>query len=255
MIKPVANNYDINFMYSNRPETKQENTTNNDKNTPKASRKIARTVSITAAAIAVGGGAAYYVLRGKKPPVEDILEKAEDIAESEIKKGNDIIEDIVTGAGEQIKSTAKNIIEYIKPKNKETGEFHIRVMNGDTFVKSIESEGYEKSEDLLVKDGLVRQIYTKWADGSTATTEDLLTPDKKVYERMTVKGNDIFRYNYAYDAEGKPIGYAKEHTHQGFKRNVEPMVVKMFDGKEVKANDVWSLFEAEPAFDPRVTQK
>ena len=119
----------------------------------------------------------------------------------------------------------------------------------------IESEGYEKSEDLLVKDGFVRQIYTKWADGSTATTEDLLTPDKKVYERMTVKGDDIFRYNYAYNQEGKPVGYAKEHTHQGFKRNVEPMTVKMYDGKEVNANDVWSLFEAEPAFDPRVTQK
>ena len=252
MIKPVTNNYDINFMYSNRPEQNQENKENT---TPKTSKKIARGVCIAAAGIAVAGGAAYYFIRGKKPPVEDILEKAEDIAESEIKKGNDIIEDIVTGAGEQIKSTAKNIIEYIKPKNKETGEFHIRVMNGDTFVKSIESEGYEKSEDLLVKDGLVRQIYTKWADGSTATTEDLLTPDKKVYERMTVKGDDIFRYNYAYNQEGKPVGYAKEHTHQGFKRNVEPMTVKMYDRKEVNANDVWSLFEAEPAFDPRVTQK
>ena len=251
MIKPVANNYDINFMYSNRPETKQENTTNNDKNTPKASRKIARTVSITAAAIAVGGGAAYYVLRGKKPLNGDAFDKADDVVPSELKKGAEVVDEAV----EQIKTAAKNVIEFIKPKDKETGAFHIRVMNGDTFVKSIESEGYEKSEDLLVKDGLVRQIYTKWADGSTATTEDLLTPDKKVYERMTVKGNDIFRYNYAYDAEGKPIGYAKEHTHQGFKRNVEPMVVKMFDGKEVKANDVWSLFEAEPAFDPRVTQK
>ena len=254
MIKPVTNNYDINFMYSNRPDSKQENT-NNSNTTPKASKKIARTVGITGALLAVGGGTAYYLLRGKKVQAEDILDKAEDIIQPEIKKAEDIVQDIVTDVAEQVKSTAKNIIEYIKPKDKETGAFHIRVMNGDTFVKSVESEGYEKSEDLLVKDGFVRQIYTKWADGSTATTEDLLTPDKKVYERMTVKGDDIFRYNYAYNQEGKPVGYAKEHTHQGFKRNVEPMTVKMYDGKEVKANDVWSLFEAEPAFDPRVTQK
>ena len=254
MIKPVTNNYDINFMYSNRPDSKQENT-NNSNTTPKASKKIARTVGITGALLAVGGGTAYYLLRGKKAQAEDILDKAEDIIQPEIKKAEDIVQDIVTDVAEQVKSTAKNIIEYIKPKDKETGAFHIRVMNGDTFVKSVESEGYEKSEDLLVKDGFVRQIYTKWADGSTATTEDLLTPDKKVYERMTVKGDDIFRYNYAYNQEGKPVGYAKEHTHQGFKRNVEPMTVKMYDRKEVKANDVWRLFEAGPAFDPRVTQK
>lgn len=254
MIKPVTNNYDINFMYSNRPDPKQDNA-NNSNTTPKASKKIARTVGITGAVLAVGGGTAYYLLRGKKAQAEDILDKAEDIVQPEIKKAEDVLQDIVTDVAEQVKSTAKNIIEYIKPKDKETGAFHIRVMNGDTFVKSVESEGYEKSEDLLVKDGFVRQIYTKWADGSTATTEDLLTPDKKVYERMTVKGDDIFRYNYAYNQEGKPVGYAKEHTHQGFKRNVEPMTVKMYDGKEVNANDVWSLFEAEPAFDPRVTQK
>ena len=254
MIKPVTNNYDINFMYSNRPDSKQENT-NNSNTPPKASKKIARTVGITGALLAVGGETAYYLLRGKKAQAEDILDKAEDIIQPEIKKAEDVLQDIVTDVAEQVKSTAKNIIEYIKPKDKETGAFHIRVMNGDTFVKSVESEGYEKSEDLLVKDGFVRQIYTKWADGSTATTEDLLTPDKKVYERMTVKGDDIFRYNYAYNQESKPVGYAKEHTHQGFKRNVKPMTVKMYDGKEVKANDVWSLFEAEPAFDPRVTQK
>lgn len=248
MIKPVTNNYDINFMYSNRPEQNQENKENT---TPKTSKKIARGVCIAAAGIAVAGGAAYYFIRGKKPLNGDAFDKADDVVPSELKKGAEVVDEAV----EQIKTAAKNVIEFIKPKDKETGAFHIRVMNGDKFVKSIETEGYEKSEDLLVKDGLVRQIYTKWADGSSATTEDLLTPDKKVYERMTVKGNDIFRYNYAYNQEGKAIGYAKEHTHQGFKRNVEPMVVKMFDGKEVKANDVWSLFEAEPAFDPRVTQK
>ncbi len=248
MIKPVTNNYDINFMYSNRPEQNQENKENT---TPKTSKKIARGVCIAAAGIAVAGGAAYYFIRGKKPLNGDAFDKADDVVPSELKKGAEVVDEAV----EQIKTAAKNVIEFIKPKDKETGAFHIRVMNGDKFVKSIETEGYEKSEDLLVKDGLVRQIYTKWADGSTATTEDLLTPDKKVYERMTVKGNDIFRYNYAYNQEGKAIGYAKEHTHQGLKRNVEPMTVKMFDGKEVKANDVWSLFEAEPAFDPRVTQK
>lgn len=248
MIKPVTNNYDINFMYSNRPEQNQENKENT---TPKTSKKIARGVCIAAAGIAVAGGAAYYFIRGKKPLNGDAFDKADDVVPSELKKGAEVVDEAV----EQIKTAAKNVIEFIKPKDKETGAFHIRVMNGDKFVKSIETEGYEKSDDLLVENGFVRQIHTKWADGSTATTEDLLTPDKKVYERMTVKGNDIFRYNYAYDAEGKPIGYAKEHTHQGFKRNVEPMVVKMFDGKEVQADGFWKLLEAEPAFDPRVPKK
>ncbi len=275
MIRGITNNYDVNFMYSNpvapqkQPQQPRSTATNKQN---KTSSKIARNVSIGAAVVAAAGGIAYYLKTGKKAKpdilkkgndiVEDISEHlkrieddiADDITGSVDKNKEDIIEDIPETPVEKAKDKIKNVIQHIIPFNKETGAFKYNVMNGDTFIKSVESDGYTPSSDLLIQNGLERQIYTQWADGRTATTQDLLTPDKKVYERMTVRGDDIFRYNFAYK-DGKAAGYAKEHTQHGFQHNISPMTVKMYDGKEVKASNVWELFDAEPTFDPRVTQK
>ncbi len=228
MIRGISNNYDVNFMYSNpapprQKQPLQSNISHTDNQT-KASSKIARNVSVGAAIIAVVGSIAYYLKTGKKAKAD---------------------------VGAQVQEKLKNTVQHIIPLNKETGAFKYNVMNGDKFVKSVESDGYIPSSDTWVKNGLERQIYTQWADGRTATTQDLLTPDKVVYERTTVKGNDIIRYNFAHSSEGKVLGFAREHTHHGLERNITPLSVKMYDGKEVKAENINELVEVEPTFHPK----
>lgn len=232
MIRGISNNYDVNFMYSNpapprQKQPLQSNISHTDNRT-KASSKIARNVSVGAAIIAVVGSIAYYLKTGKKAKA-----------------------DVINPGVTQVQGKLKNTVQKIIPFNKETGAFKYNVMCGDKFVKSVESDGYIPSSDTWVKNGLERQIYTEWADGRTATTQDLLTPDKVVYERTTVKGNDIIRYNFAHSPEGKVLGFAREHTHHGLERNITPLSVKMYDGKEVKAENLNELVEVEPTFHPK----
>ena len=250
MIRGVSNSFDVNFMYGSSPTDKKTNnqkaSVDNTDDSKKGSAKIAKRVSATALSLTVLGAATYCLKSGKKAN----LGKSDDVLGI---KADELADDFTLGAKtviKKVRAAGSKIVEHFIEPNKEKGIANYRVLDGDQFVIEVEMEGYMPVNDLM-EGGLERQIYTQWADGRTATSVDYLTPDKKIHERMTVKGNDIFRYDFAWQ-DGKVIGYAKEHTHHGFDRNISPMTVKMFDGREVKASDLNELYKVEPSFDPRL---
>lgn len=251
MIRGISNNYDINFMFASQPAgqkntIKAQNTADTDKGAEvKQSGKMARNVSIGAAAAAILGGAAYYFKTGRKPD-DNLMDIAKPVVSEVENSAGNVAEQVV----KKVKAAGNKIVEYIVPRNKENGAFSFKVYDGDTFIKKVECDGFTDS-DAFMKGGKNRQIYAEWADGKYATTSDEYTPGGQLHERTMVRYNDIYRYNFA-RKDGKVIGYAKEHTHQGFKRDIEPLTVKMFDGKEVKAANILELYETEPSFNPKL---
>ena len=250
MIRGVSNSFDVNFMYGSSPVEKKEITQktslNSSDDSKKGSTKIAKKVSAVALSLAVIGGGIYCLRSGKKAN----LDNSSDVLDLKVNELEDEVSKKVKTVIKKVKAAGNKVVEHFVEPDKERGIANYRVVDGDQFVKEVDMDGYLQVNDFI-EGGFVRQIYTQWANGKTATSVDYLTPDKKIHERMTVRGNDIFRYDFAWK-EGKMTGYAKEHTHHGFDRNISPLTVKMFDGREVKASDLNELYKLEPSFDPKL---
>ena len=227
MIRGISN-CDVNFMYSNLSQNQKGVEQNVNGKSKQQSIQMAQIVASAAGAVAVLGAGAYYFTCSKK------LKPVHNISENEISKNVK-------------KVTEKWFSQFIKP-DKEKGILNYVVFDRFKFNKQVKSEGY-KPLNAYMQGGLERQINISRANGVNVTVQDFLTPNKFVHQRTVYRGDEITRYDFAYD-NGKPVGYAKEVIQRGMETYVEPLQVKMFDGREINEKYIDDLYEKVPEFNP-----
>lgn len=227
MIRGISN-CDVSFMYSNPSQNQKGIGQNVNGKSKQQSIQMAQIVASAAGAVAVLGAGAYYFTCSKK------VKPMHNIGENEISKNVK-------------KVSEKWFSHFIKP-DKEKGILNFVVFDRFKFNKHVKSNGY-KSFDAYVKGGFERNIEISKANGKNVTIQDFLTPNKLVHQRTVYRDDEIIRYDFAYN-NSKPVGYAKEVLQRGNQTYVEPLNVKMFDGRKIEEKFIDNLYENVSEFNP-----